>query len=195
MHGCVEKKMNRIFHSISVLFLVSTLFGAEPTKPLDALGPLKKGKSAPWFALRRIPNDSGVVNLNSVRKKLGGDGERRAVFVFFADWCAPCMAGLHAVAARRSEFVSRGIPLVFVDVSLSGAPEKSSALLGRLGLGEFWLVEDRFGQQARDWGIAAGSGTEGMQIPATVVVDGRGVVRSIYRNEGSDYVDLLLAIK
>jgi len=150
------------------------------------------GKPAPWFALPRIPQDSGVLNLTKVEKRLGNDAGRHAAFVFFAEWCAPCMAGLRDLSAHREEFLASGVPLILVDASLSDDQEKVRSLVQSLALDVFPLVQDRFGQQSRGWGIAQGEGMEGMELPATVILDGKGVVRAVIHSECSDYVARLL---
>lgn len=154
--------------------------------------PLVPGKPAPWFGLRRLDTDSGVMNLAKLQARLGNNPKRHAAVVFFAHWCTPCLAELRQIAARRTEFDKTGVPLLLVDASMDDDIEQTRRALASAGLESALVVRDRFGQMMRDWDLAKGEGRDGLVLPASVVLDGTGKVVATYPEPVPDIVERLL---
>lgn len=178
----------------SFVLLIFGLAFADPasTISIPKLGPLARGVQAPWFALGRVPDDSGVLNTTRIRKQLRSDPKRHAVVLFFADWCVACKKGIHRIAQRREEFMTRSIPLYFVDASMDGTGTSGIEYLRQVGMDDFPVAWDRYGEQCRNWGIGGGEGAQSLKLPTTVILDGSGSVRAIFQEEGDDFVDRLL---
>ncbi|MEX0991113.1 MAG: TlpA disulfide reductase family protein [Actinomycetota bacterium] len=91
---------------------------------------------------------------------------------FWASWCAPCRREQPMLQSLSEEYASRGV--VFVGVNSRDQEAAAKAHLDEFGV-TYPSVQDPDGKVAFEWGINQG-------LPATVVVDGAGIIR--YRRQG-----------
>ncbi len=102
----------------------------------------------------------------------GDHGGRVLVVNFWASWCAPCRREQPMLQALSQEYASRGV--AFVGVNSRDQEAAARAHLEEFGV-TYPSVKDPDGKVAFEWGISQG-------LPATVVVDGTGIIR--YRRQG-----------
>ncbi len=94
---------------------------------------------------------------------------RATVLELWSTRCEPCRRALPALAAEAPRLARDGIDLVLVAVLESGEPlDGAAATLGRWGVARGFVV-DRGGGVQRRLGASL--------LPATLVLDGSGVVR------------------
>jgi thiol-disulfide isomerase/thioredoxin len=155
------------------------------TRTVDRLGPVSVGVQLPSFRGWTLNDESyGSRDLLS-----GEPAPKAAVVSYFATWCAPCRKGLPHI----EEAVSSDPEVSGVLVSLDGPEEgqKIPPFLKELGIGTPTLW-DKFRTIAQRHGVVGG---EAIAIPKTFVLDGNGVVRTIFAEEGEDFpVQLSAAI-
>jgi hypothetical protein len=149
-------------------------------------GPPTVGVPAPWFA-GWTPAD-GILNRTRLLQRPG----TLHVLVLFATTCAPCEAGLKALAARRADLAAAHVDLVLVAVGEQA--EVVSPWLARRGLGDATVLLDPFSRAALALGAIEIAGDRQLvRLPRTVVLDGEGIVRAVFAEEGADYADRVLA--
>jgi hypothetical protein len=133
-----------------------------------ACGPAAAPPSAPSTALGHevalsLPTDDGAL----VTLPLAG--ARATVLDAFAPSCEPCRTKVPALLAREREIAEAGSRLVLVAVlAESESTEDAAAALRSWGAAAPFLV-DRGEALRRECGVEA--------LPATLVLDARGVVR------------------
>jgi peroxiredoxin len=161
--------------------LLAALLAAAPglTVKLAESGSAKVGNAAPSF---------GGWDLAG-RKVLTLDGIRRTpamaslLITFGASWCKPCNEGLPRLVSLSRKHA--GLRLVLIDVESDA--QKAQEFAARTGVDGPALL-DKFEQIAKTYGVA-GSGNDGKEttaLPRTFLVDEKGKVRAIYREEGAD---------
>ena len=168
--------------------LVALLLASAPTATvkLNESGSAKVGNAAPSF---------GGWDLAG-RKVLTLDGIRRTptmaalLITFGASWCKPCNEGLPRLVALSKKH--EGLRLVLIDVEADA--QKAQEFAARTGVDGPALL-DKFEQIAKTYGVA-GSGNDGKEttaLPRTFLVDEKGKVRAIYREEGADLEQVIEA--
>jgi peroxiredoxin len=127
--------------------------------PGNAPRPVEVGNPAPDFRLP-TPNGSSLA-LSELRGKV-------VVLNFWATWCVPCRAEMPALENVFQEHGPRG--LVVVGVGVQESAEKVLAFLPEVGVSFPILLDSdtRLATRYRATGL-----------PATFIVDRRGVVRDI----------------
>ena len=171
-----------------------TLAGEKPaedkskTLRLDKMGPVVPGAEAPWLAGWKT--DGKPTNIALQLK-----GRKALAVVFFATWCKPCRKGLKLLADNRARLDESGIGVLLVD--LMEEREAVAAYMSRMKLAHWPVIIDSTGQIFKDYGIvataAAKDGAGSASLPRTVVVDSSRKVLALFGEEGSDYVDAILA--
>ena len=151
--------------------------------------------AAPTATVRM--NDSGAAKVGMAAPSFGGwdlagrkvltlDGIRRTptmaslLITFGASFCKPCNEGLPRMVALTKKHPE--LRLVLIDVESDSA--KAQEFASRVGLSaDGPAILDKFEQIAKTYGVAGESTT---QLPRTFLVDDRGKVRAIYKEEGPD---------
>lgn len=123
------------------------------------------GESAPPFALPEM-GGAETVALADLSGKV-------VLLDFWASWCAPCREALPFYSDLHREFSDRG--LVVLAVNVDEDLEDAQRFLEVLALGQP-TVRDADWQVGRRYGVAV--------LPASVVIDRRGIVRG--RHVGFD---------
>lgn len=128
------------------------------------------GEPLPWFAGWSAADE--VVNRDAVI----ADGGR--VLVLFATWCAPCEAGLRALASPEGKAALGGVPPVLIAVG--EAPAVVEPWLAARGLAGARVIYDRFGTAARDLGVERIRGeARSLALPRAIVLGEAGRVRAV----------------
>ena len=127
-------------------------------------------------------------------KLLKTKGANKIVLVYFSTWCVPCWVGLKMLAKNKSRLKKAGIKVVLVDYK-----EEESAVkpyLKKMGLDSYLTVLDKFGLNARRYGVEKTGGSknvgENASLPRTFVLDMGWRVLAIYGKEGKDYIDRMI---
>ncbi len=164
--------------------LIATAPGA--TVKLSESGAAKVGSAAPSF---------GGWDLAG-RKVLTLDGIRRTpamaplLITFGASWCKPCNEGLPRLVSLTRKHAE--LRLVLIDVESDA--QKAQEFAARTGVDGPALL-DKFETIAKSYGVS-GSGSDGKEttaLPRTFLVDEKGKVRAIYREEGADLESVIEA--
>lgn len=95
---------------------------------------------------------------------------------FWATWCAPCRQELPELEKLQAQYGKAGFRLLAISVDEEA--RNADAMLRRLGL-NMTTLHDRDKRVARRYDVDA--------MPATVVVDRKGVVRYVHRGYRSGY--------
>ncbi len=138
--------------------LQAVLLAATATLATAAVAPQSP---APDFTLRA---------LNGPNLKLGEQRGRVVLVNFWATWCGPCREELPQLAKLHDKYRASG--LVLLGINVDDDPRKAAELATRLGLG-FPVLLDTDKQVSRRYDMSA--------MPATLIIDRDGVVRSIHR--------------
>lgn len=117
--------------------------------------PVKVGKPAPPFTLKRLESDTKL-SLRSLRGK-------PVVINFFASWCPPCKAESPALERLWRQWRTEGVVLLGVDYN--DPTSDARRFVERHGL-TYPIVRDRSG--------AVGDRYDLSGVPETFVVDRRG---------------------
>jgi peroxiredoxin len=141
-----------------VRWLQALLLAAMATAATAAVAPQSP---APDFTLRALAGP----NL-----KLAEQRGRVVLVNFWATWCGPCREELPQLAKLHDKYRAAG--LVLLGVNVDDDPRKAAELVTRLGL-RFPVLLDTDKQVSRRYDMSA--------MPATVLIDRDGVVRSIHR--------------
>jgi peroxiredoxin len=161
--------------------LLAALLASAPTATvkLTESGAAKVGSAAPSFAGWDLTG----------RKVLTLDGIRRTpvmaslLITFGASWCKPCNEGLPRLVSLTKKHPE--LRLVLIDVESDA--QKAQEFAARMGVDGPALL-DKFEQTAKTYGVAGtgGDGKETTALPRTFLIDDKGKVRGIYREEGAD---------
>jgi len=169
--------------------LLAALLAAAPTATvkLTESGAAKVGSAAPSFAGWDLTG----------RKVLTLDGLRRTpvmaplLITFGASWCKPCNEGLPRLVSLTRKHPE--LRLVLIDVESDA--QLAQEFAARMGVDEHSALLDKFEQTAKTYGVAGsgGDGKETTALPRTFLIDDKGKVRGIYREEGADLESVIEA--
>jgi len=156
--------------------VAALLLAAAPaaTVKLPISGGAKVGFAAPSF---------GGWDLTG-RNVLTFDGLRLTptisplLITFGASWCTACASGLPRLKALTQKH--QDLRLIYVDVELDA--DRAQQFAAKMGIDGPALL-DKFEQIAKAYGVA---GDEKTSLPRTFLIDDKGKVRAIYREEGAD---------
>lgn len=105
-------------------------------------------------------------------------GKRSVVLDFFGPTCKPCEKAVPALQAKRGELAAKDSELVLVAVLGDGeTSEQAAAALARWGVKGATFLVDKSDASRRELGVQA--------LPATIIVDDKGVVRWVARDTAS----------
>jgi len=136
--------------------LVMPGVGASPAKLVD--GP------APDFALRSTAGRN--LRLSEFRSEV-------VVLNFWSKWCGKCGPAMSSLERLHREYADADVNVI--GVAVEGKPEKAAAAVAEYGL-TYPMLLDATQQVSKQYDLS--------RLPATLVIDREGTVRSFY--QGSD---------
>ena len=161
----------------------------KPTVEVEAYGQARKGAKAPHLAAPLLSPSGQYFNAaKHYEAQRALDGKQATVFVFFATYCKPCLAGIKALAQEAPALKAAGISVVLHN-SMETAETITPWLKTHGVPSTFKVILDEFGGDCEAFGCK--SGTE-LRLPLSVVVDEAGVTQAIFLQEGPDFVDRVL---
>jgi peroxiredoxin len=170
--------------ALRTLVALAILAAPAGTVKLQQSGAAKVGAMAPSFGGWDL-SGRNVLTLDSLRRT---PSAAPLLVTFGASWCTACAKGLprlKAIAARS------GLRLVYIDVEMDEA--KAVDFAARMGIDGPALL-DKFGAIAKTYGLSdEGSQGEVTSLPRTFLLDEKGRVRAIYREEGADLEQVIEA--
>ena len=163
--------MTKLAHSFVAVAILSTTFaltacgggsasGEGASNANDAAHPLI-GSSAPAFDLPTV-NNKGKASVKAVSGKV-------AIVDFWATWCEPCKKSFPKLQEIYVKYKASGLEILAVseDDENSGLPE-----FGNTYGAKFPLTWDEGKQVASKW--------QPKSMPATFIVDRKGIVRFVH---------------
>jgi len=144
------------------------------TIKLQESGQARVGKVAPSFGGWDI-SGKDVLTLD---KLLKNPAPAPLLITFGASWCAPCNAGLPRLVALQKKHSE--LRLVLIDVEADQAAAQGFA--AKHGMNGPALL-DKFEGIAKSYGLDENGK---LALPRTFLIDAKGRVRAIYREEGED---------
>jgi cytochrome c biogenesis protein CcmG, thiol:disulfide interchange protein DsbE len=134
-----------------------------------------------WAQITRVATPRGSAApeltaplLDGGRFRLADERGHPVVLVFWASWCAPCIAELPGVERVQRKLAQH--PTRLYAINTEGDREKASEAAKRLGLTMPIVLDD--GSAASAYDVAT--------IPHTVVIDGAGKVAAVLRGMSSE---------
>ena len=162
-----------------------SLAGAR-TESLARSGKAVVGEKAPWLSGWTLKNE--VFN---IRKPFDDPAVKRLSIVFFATWCKPCREGFEKkLVPAASRLEKAGVFVVVVDVAEK--EEKVRTWVRKRKL-PFPVVLDPYGNSRKTY-LRNGEQAES-KIPLTVLIGRDGNIEAIFRAEGRDYIERIIAGK
>jgi len=174
-----ERKAAAYLAGFACSVLATTAAAGEPSRVVDAVGPLKVGKACPSFGGYTPQND-----ILSLAKLLRPDGAAPAsvvVISFFATACKACKERLPSVERVVAALADKGARGVLIDVGDEADAVTAFAQNQKLRLP---IILDRFTKIVDRLGV-------GQKLPRTLVVGRGGDVRTIFDHEGDDFEQAL----
>ena len=171
------------------MVLAALSFAGAPQKTvrLSESGAAKVGGAAPSFGGWSLDGKK-VLTFDALRRT---GGLSPLLITFGASWCTACAAGLPRLKALSVKHPA--LRLVLIDVEADA--EKAQQFAAKMGI-DGPAILDKFEQIARSYGVSGGKGEGGKEttaLPRTFLVDARGKVRAIYREEGEDLEQVIEA--
>jgi peroxiredoxin len=168
--------------------LLAALLAAAPvaTVKLTESGAARVGSAAPSFGGWDLAGKK-VLTLDAIRRT---PAMAPLLITFGASWCKPCNEGLPRLVSLTKKHPE--LRLVLIDVESDA--QKAQEFAARMGVDGPALL-DKFEQIAKTYGVAGSSsdGRETTALPRTFLVDDKGKVRGIYREEGPDLESVIEA--
>ncbi len=156
---------------------LSPAWAAPPaSETIDAVGPTRVGAPLPSFAGWDL--NGQMLRWKQVIAPPSGEAPKASVVSFFATTCGPCKEGLPALNRVVNE-APRGTYAVVL-VALGEDRRRVTPWLQALGVSQPTVEEPPQTIAARRLG-------SDREIPKTFVIDGNGIVRTIYTIEGQDF--------
>jgi thiol-disulfide isomerase/thioredoxin len=168
----------RVFGKVGVIVLLSGVsienesFGKEEvqTERVSHLGPVRVGEPLPSFA-----GWSGDGELmRSVNQLPPDSGKSVGVVAVFATWCGPCLSGLKVI-----ENISDNKDISVLLIAYGEDSNKVKPYMMKHGFRSPVMMDVDRKRSARI-GVTS-------EIPKTIVVDSKGIVRAIFGREGADF--------
>lgn len=145
--------------------LAACIAGALPIAGCAHAAPLSA--PTPWLTRRvafSLPTSAGSLATVPV------PGAGATALDFFAPSCEPCRRRLPALWVKHDALAARGVALLLVAVLSAGQPaDEAARALASWGAGAAPFLVDRGDASAQSAGVSA--------LPATIVLDGQGVLR------------------
>ena len=151
------------------------------TVKLPVSGGAKVGLAAPSFGGWDLAGKK-VLTFDSLRRT---PTVSPLLITFGASWCTACASGLPRLKALTQKHPE--LRLVYIGVEQD--QEKAQEFAARMGIDGPALL-DKFETIAKTYGVA---GDEKTSLPRTFLVDDKGKVRAIYREEGTDLEQVIEA--
>ncbi|HND08830.1 MAG TPA: redoxin domain-containing protein [Pseudomonadota bacterium] len=127
--------------------------------------PVQGGRAAPDFSVARIDDAAA----KGERFSLSAQKGHPVLIDFWATWCGPCKESLPLIDQVHQRLGSRGLRTIAIEIE--GAEAKAKQFAAALQL-KMPLGSDA-GTVAERYGIT--------QIPMTVLIDGEGQIRRVFR--------------
>ena len=157
-----------------VLFVLLSLGLANPSQTTDTLGPVAVSEAFPSFGGYTLSGD-----YLSFKSLLGS--KETIIVSYFATWCAPCKKGLPIIEAAVQ--ADPNITAVYIALG-EKETEKVEKFAKELNLNSPIML-DRFQKMGERHGVT-GEGVDAA-LPRTFVLDGNGMVQTIFIEEGDDF--------
>jgi cytochrome c biogenesis protein CcmG, thiol:disulfide interchange protein DsbE len=151
------------------------------TVKLPVSGGAKVGIAAPSFGGWDLAGKK-VLTFDSLRRT---PTVSPLLITFGASWCTACASGLPRLKALTQKHPE--LRLVYVGVEQD--QDKAQQFAARMGI-DGPAVLDKFETIAKAYGVA---GDEKTALPRTFLIDDKGKVRAIYREEGTDLEQVIEA--
>ena len=166
------------------LFVTLTITGyAGNTTSLRRMGQANVGKPLPFLSgfdlATGAPTNSDIVL---------ADHKSTHLFVFFQTTCSNCLVGMRELSTQDIRLKAAGIDVVLVDIQES--PETIRPWLAVNKLSGYRTFVDTYGTAA---GSPMGLIQDGVvRLPASVLVNAKGIVRRLFTTEGPDWIDQII---
>jgi peroxiredoxin len=145
------------------------------TVKLQESGQARVGNVAPSFGGWDLVGKN-VLTFDSLLKK---PSPSPLIITFGASWCVPCNVGLPRLVALQKKHSE--LRLVLIDVE--GDAAAAQDFVTKRGM-EGPVLLDKFEEVAKHYGLQEGGK---LALPRTFLIDAKGRVRAIYRQEGEDF--------
>ena len=166
-----------------MILVAALLLAVAPvaTVKLPVSGGAKVGIAAPSFGGWDL-SGKRVLTFDTLRRT---PKVAPLLLTFGASWCTACASGLPRLKALAQKHPD--LRLVYIGVEQDG--EKAQQFAARMGI-DGPAVLDKFETIAKAYGVA---GDEKTSLPRTFLIDDKGKVRAIYREEGADLEQVIEA--
>ena len=144
------------------------------------LGALKVGEDFPSF--NGQTSDGGRLSSRSII----GQGNV-SIVSYAATWCQPCRYGLPII--ERVVHADDTVQAVYVTLDKELTKVQRWAMDLQI---KSPIVVDRFNAIAKRHGVISEDGKQSREIPITIVIDGKGIIRQILTTEGHDFDSRLI---
>ncbi len=161
------------------------------TVEVESYGQVRRGQKTPHLAgpvLKVGAVDFNAANHYEAQRAQAGD--QSTVFVFFATTCKPCLAGIKKLASAASRLKSAGVTVILIN-SMETSDVIAPWLKSHGVPSDFTVMLDEFGGDCDRFGCKQGTQ---LILPLSVVVDEHGMTKAIFRQEGPDFVERILAV-
>lgn len=162
--------------SLTVLAVLLLGMASETTVKLQESGKARIKGMAPSFGGWDLAGKS-VLTFDKLRLQ---PTPSALLVTFGASWCAPCNEGLPRLVALAKKHEGK-LRLVLVDVESDAV--KGLEFANRHGADASRSILDKFEGIAKDYGLQADGK---LALPRTFLIDQKGRVHAIYREEGKD---------
>ena len=159
-------------YSFALSFLCSIAF-ANSSMTVNEFGPVKVGKALPTIAGWTLKE-----NLWSSRRAFSNN-KNITIISYFSTSCKPCIPGLKSLHKLNNDETN------VILVALEQSKASVEIFLKKHNVKADEVILDKYSKIAQRHGVASSS--QKANIPKTFLMDKSGVVRVIYKTEGSDF--------